>query len=58
VAAAFAEAGNPVFAWKGETEDEFWWCIEKAVCSSDGGWVPNLVSLGDEGLMPMIGGIG
>jgi len=41
VAAAVAENGTPVFAWKGETEEEFWWCIEKAVFSD--GWVPNLV---------------
>ena len=25
-AAAIAEAGVPVFAWKGETDEEFWWC--------------------------------
>lgn len=42
VAAAVAENGTPVFAWKGETEEEFWWCIEKAVFSD--GWVPNLVN--------------
>ena len=28
-AAAIAAAGIPVFAWKGETEEEFWWCIEQ-----------------------------
>jgi adenosylhomocysteinase len=27
VAAALAEAGIPIFAWKGEGEEEFWWCI-------------------------------
>lgn len=29
VAAALAEAGFPVFAWRGQTEDDFWWCIEQ-----------------------------
>jgi len=28
-AAAIAQAGIPVFAWKGETEEEYWWCIEE-----------------------------
>jgi adenosylhomocysteinase len=28
-AAAIAAAGVPVFAWKGETEEEYWWCIER-----------------------------
>ena len=28
-AAAVAKSKIPVFAWKGETEEEFWWCIEK-----------------------------
>ena len=41
-AAAVAAAGVPVFAWKGETEEEFWWCIEQTV-RGPGGWVPNLV---------------
>ena len=30
-ALAMAEAGVPVFAWKGETEEEFWWCIEESI---------------------------
>jgi adenosylhomocysteinase len=30
-AAALAERGTPVFAWKGETEDEYWWCIEQTL---------------------------
>ncbi len=30
-AAAIAEAGIPVFAWKGETLDEYWWCTEQAL---------------------------
>ncbi|MGJ7459395.1 adenosylhomocysteinase [Halomonas sp. MA07-2] len=41
-AAAMAAAGIPVFAWKGETEAEFWWCIEQTVAGPDG-WTPNLV---------------
>ena len=28
-AAAIAKKGIPVFAWKGETEEEYWWCVEK-----------------------------
>ncbi len=30
-AAAMAAAGIPVFAWKGETEEEYWWCVEQSV---------------------------
>ena len=30
-AAAVAACGTPVFAWKGETEEEFWWCIEQTI---------------------------
>ena len=30
-AAAIAEAGIPVFAWKGETEEEYWWCLEQTL---------------------------
>jgi len=41
-AAAIAAAGIPVFAWKGLTEDEFWWCIE-ATIDGPGGWHPNLL---------------
>ncbi|MEQ5803431.1 adenosylhomocysteinase [Halomonas sp. H10-9-1] len=41
-AAAIAAAGIPVFAWKGETEEAFWWCIEQTVAGPDG-WTPNLV---------------
>ncbi len=35
-AAALAEAGTPVFAWKGETEDEYWWCVEQTLKFSNG----------------------
>src|SRR5437016_3648596 len=41
-AAAIAAAGIPVFAWKGETEEEFWWCIEQTIQGPDG-WLPNLI---------------
>ena len=41
-AAAIAAAGIPVFAWKGMSEDEFWWAIEKTVRGPDG-WVPNMI---------------
>ena len=41
-AAAMAAAGIPTFAWKGETEEEFWWCIEQTVHGPDG-WVPNMI---------------
>ncbi len=32
-AAAIAATGVPVFAWKGESEEEFWWCIEQTIFS-------------------------
>lgn len=41
-AAAMATAGIPIFAWKGETEEEFWWCIEQTIKGSDG-WTPNMI---------------
>ncbi len=41
-AAAIAAAGIPVFAWKGETEDEYWWCIEQTLQGPDG-WRPNML---------------
>lgn len=41
-AAAMAAANIPVFAWKGETEDEFWWCIEQTLAGPDG-WTPNML---------------
>ncbi|MGN6112172.1 MAG: adenosylhomocysteinase, partial [Luteimonas sp.] len=39
-AAAIAERGTPVFAWKGETEQEYEWCIEQTL-RGPGGWTPN-----------------
>ena len=41
-AAAMAEAGVPVFAWKGETEKEYWDCIERTL-EGPNGWRPNLL---------------
>ena len=41
-AAAIAEAGTPVFAWKGETEDEYWWCVEQTL-KFPGGQGPNML---------------
>lgn len=41
-AAAIAAAGLPVFAWKGLSEEEFWWCIEQTLSGPDG-WVPNMI---------------
>ncbi len=41
-AAAMAAVGVPVFAWKGETEDEANWCIEQTIFGPDG-WRPNMI---------------
>lgn len=35
-AAAIAAAGVPVFAWKGETEDEYWWCVDQTLKFAEG----------------------
>jgi len=55
-AAAIVNAGVPVFAWKGETLEEYWWCTEKAL-SFPGGKGPNLVvdDGGDATLMLHLG---
>ena len=42
-AAAIAAAGIPVFAWKGETEEEFWWCIEQTVLKDGQPWDANMI---------------
>jgi adenosylhomocysteinase len=39
-AAALAERGTPVFAWKGENEEEYWWCVEQTLKFKDG---PNML---------------
>ncbi len=41
-AAAMAAGGVPVFAWKGESDDEFWWCIDQTIEAPDG-WRPNMI---------------
>ncbi len=41
-AAAMAARGVPVFAWKGESEEEYEWCIEQTL-RGPGGWTPNMV---------------
>lgn len=41
-AAAIAVEGVPVFAWKGETEEEYWWCIEQTLKFA-GGKGPNMI---------------
>src|SRR6202453_5057164 len=37
--------GIPVFAWKGETLEEYWWCTEQAICGGGGDWIngPNMI---------------
>ncbi len=40
-ASAIAKTGVPVFAWKGETEDEYWWCINQTTFFGDKG--PNMI---------------
>ena len=51
-AAAVAEAGIPTFAWKGESEEEFWWCIDQTIFGTDN-WNPNMV-LDDGGDLTLI----
>jgi adenosylhomocysteinase len=51
-AAAIAAAGIPVFAWKGETEEEYEWCIEQTIKGPDG-WTPNML-LDDGGDLTVI----
>jgi adenosylhomocysteinase len=41
-AAAVAARGVPVFAWKGESEDEYWWCVEQTIVGRDC-WRPNML---------------
>jgi len=51
-AAAIAVSGVPVFAWKGETEDEYWWCVEQTINGPDG-WTPNMI-LDDGGDLTLV----
>ena len=41
-AAAIARKGIPVFAWKGETDEEYWWCIKQTI-EGDKEWKPNMI---------------
>jgi len=41
-AAAIASKNIPVFAWKGMSDEEFWWCIEQTLSGPDG-WKPNMI---------------
>ncbi len=42
-AAAIAVSGVPVFAWKGETEEEYWWCVEQTILKDGTPWNANLL---------------
>ena len=41
-AAAIAKVGIPVFAWKGETEEEYWWCVKQTI-EGKKEWKPNMI---------------
>jgi len=51
-AAAIAKAGIPVFAWKGETEEEYEWCIKQTIIGNPD-WKPNMI-LDDGGDLTII----
>ena len=51
-AAAMAAAGIPTFAWKGESEEEFWWCIDQSIFGPDN-WRPNMI-LDDGGDLTLV----
>ena len=42
-AAAIAAAGVPVFAWKGETEEEYEWCLEQTILQDGKPWAANMI---------------
>ena len=42
-AAAIAAVGIPVFAWKGETEEEYEWCLEQTICKDGKPWDANMI---------------
>ena len=42
-AAALADQGIPVFAWKGETEEEYEWCLEQTICKDGNTWNANMI---------------
>ena len=51
-AAAMAAANIPTFAWKGEAEKDFWWCIDQTIFGPDG-WRPNML-LDDGGDLTLV----
>ena len=51
-AAALAAKGVPIFAWKDETEEEYWWCVEQTIHGPDG-WTPNML-LDDGGDLTLV----
>ena len=59
VAAALAEAGVPVFAWRGESEEDFWWCIDQGrnshMTSTKFGFLGSLLLLHSRNLSSALG---
>jgi len=51
-AAAIAAGGTPVFAWKGESEEEYWWCVDRSIIG-DPDWKPNML-LDDGGDLTLV----
>ena len=51
-AAAMAAAGIPTFAWKGESEEDFWWCIDQTIFGPND-WRPNMI-LDDGGDLTLV----
>ncbi len=51
-AAAIAATGTPVFAWKGETEEEYWWCVDQTIFGPND-WRPNML-LDDGGDLTLV----
>lgn len=56
-AAAIAAAGIPVFAWKGETLEEYWWCTERALDFGDGKGPDQIVDDGSDATMMIHEGV-
>lgn len=43
ISSAYLFSGVPVFAWKGETEEEYLWCIEQSIKAFSNGGKPNMI---------------
>lgn len=56
-AAAIAETGVPVFAWKGETLEEYWWCTERALDFGNGQGPDLIVDDGGDATMMILKGV-